>query len=238
MNNVVDILYGASASYSFKKSNINNLVLEFDTVFSVADLSNIDKYKLTYQNDLFEDYDFSENIKILNSLIDTHLIRIWCSRKDSDSYILLCYLCNYLKDKTSNISVIYSDDYDYNTPAIIRDEEFSKVLSCEHNLSISEINELSNIFDNIKNNNCELRIMKSNEVLLESYDYYNDIIIELLKGKKIKVSSLVGQLLANYDHLVDIIYCFLILRLINRDIIEIESSSERFFNNIIMLKEK
>lgn len=238
MNNIVDILYGASATYTYKKSNINNLIIEFDTIFSIANLDNIDNFKLTYPHELFDDYDFSKEMNLLDSLIKDKRVRIWCSRKDADSYILLCYLCNYLKNKTDNISVIYSEEYKqiYNTPAILIEEEFRNALAYEHKLSYEEINKLSNNFDYVKENNCEIRIMKNNEISLESFDYYNDIIINLLKGKNLKVSALVGEILSNYDRLSDIIYCYLVQRLIDKDIIKIVEKNDRFFDNVITLK--
>ncbi len=238
MNSIVDIIYGASACYTFKKSNINDLVIEFDTIFSIANLNDIDNFILTYPENLFDDYDFSKEIKLLDILITNHYIRIWCSKKDVDSYILLCYLCNYLKDKTDKISVIYSEDYNenYNTPAIIRENEFKKALEYEHNLSSKEINELANIFNYIKEKHCELRVIKDGQVSLVNYDYYNNIIIDLLKEKPLKISTLVGQLLGNYDHLIDTIYCYLIERMIDSDIIEIVRESNRFFDNVIALK--
>lgn len=238
MNNIVDILYGASACYSFKKSKINNLVIEFDTIFSVANLDNIDNYILTYPNELFDDYNFSKEIETLNNLTNTHKVRIWCSKKDADSYILLCYMCYYLKDKTNNISVIYSEDYNenYNTPAIIREEEFIDALKHEYKLTIDDINELANSFINIKDIPTDIRIMKDNKISLENYDYYNDIILNIIKDKELKISNVVGQLLTYYDHLVDIIYCYLIQRMIESGIIKVVEDSDRFFDNIISLK--
>lgn len=238
MSNIVDILYGASATYTYKKSNINDLVIEFDTVFSVAKLDNIDKFKLTYSDNLFDDYDFSGQIKLLDNIINEKRVRIWCSKKDTDSYILLCYLCNYLKNRTDRISVIYIEEYKsiYNTPAILKEEEFRNALAYEHKLTIEQINELSDKFNYIKDNNCELRVMKNSEISLENFNYYNDIITKLLKDKSMKISKLVGELLSNYDHLSDIIYCHMVQRLIDENRIKILEENDRFFDNVITLK--
>lgn len=38
-------------------------------------------------------------------------VRIWSSKKNDDDYMLLLFLCNFLKDQTNKISVIFSSDY-------------------------------------------------------------------------------------------------------------------------------
>lgn len=238
MNNIVDILFGSSATYTFKKSNINNLVIELDILFSVADLSNIDNFKVTYPHNLFEDYDFSNEMNKLNDIVKDNQVRIWCSKHDSDSYIMMCYLCDYLKDKTSNIYLVYSEDYNknYNTPAIISENEFVSAIELAHKLTNKEILSLADNYNSIKDSKNKLRLMKNGNIIIEDYDYFDDIITDILKDKKMRISSIVAKLLSNYDHMSDIIYCYIVQRLIEENVIEIVEENERFFNNVVSLK--
>lgn len=66
----VNIIFGASTFVTMKEIKLlNNNIIEFDTVFSVADLSKLDNYKLTLPKDIYNKniyYSFNNEIKKLN----------------------------------------------------------------------------------------------------------------------------------------------------------------------------
>lgn len=179
--------------------------------------------------------------QLTNSIKNKNKIRIWCSRKDSDSYILLPYICNFVKNMQCNLFVIYSDDYDekFLSPAILKEEELESITALEHKLSNDDIIKFSKIWDNIKSQKADIRIMYNNELKLVSYDYFDNIIIDKLKMLgTVKESKLVSKLFFEY-HLCDLIFVYLINRLIKekRVIIVKKNSDTREFDNIISVSE-
>lgn len=245
MQKITEIVYGNSIYFTMKNSKLKeNKIILFNTIFSIGDLRDIDNFKIYVSNDIIEPmqfYDFTNEIFELNNAVENkHKIRVWCSHQDSDSYILLTYICNYLKDRECDLYVIYSDDYnnDCMTPACFKADELEKTIFYERKLNNENILELSNEWDYIKNNAANIRIMKNNKVKLVNYSYFDDIIIRKLKELgAVKQVTLVGHLLSDY-HLIDLIFVYLINRLIeNNKIIIVEKDLENNdFKNIISVK--
>lgn len=245
MQKITEIVFGNSLYFTMKNSKLKeNEIILFNTIFSIGDLKDIDKFKIYVPKDIIESmqvYDFSKEIKKLNNAVKNgNKIRIWCSRQDSDSYILLAYICNYLKDKNSDLYVVYSDDYDSScmSPACLKEVELENASSYEEKLNNENILELSNEWNCIKNSSADIRIIENNKVKLVSYDYFDDIIINKLKKLgAVKQVTLVAHLLSNY-HLIDLIFVYLINRLIeNNKIIIIEKDeNDNNFRNIISAK--
>lgn len=243
MNEVIEIIFGDSTYFTMSKSKLNmNKIIKFNTLFSIGDISNISNDSICVPKEIFKEnfYDFSKEMRLLDSFIKNNKkIRIWTSRNDSDSYILLTYLCNYLKDVNCNLYVVYVDDYDINcqSPSILREEQLEEAVKYEKKLLLQDIKELANIWVYIKNNKADMRLMINKKVELVSYNYFNDIILNKLKELgRVKESRLVANLLIEY-HIVDSIFVYLIDRLINKDKIKVVKKSEsgRKFDNIIEL---
>lgn len=218
----VNIIFGTSTFVTMKESKLlNNNIIEFDTVFSVADLSNLDNYELTLPKDIYNEnihYSFNNEIKKLNEDINNNKeIRIWTSHFDVNSYSLFLYLCDYLKDKDCNLYVVYSDEYDENcySPACMRENELEELTKLEHKLSKEEIKEYSKEWQIIKNKKSDMRILENKKVKLVSFDYYNEEILNLLKELgEIKIVRLVGTFMSNH-YLQDLVVSYLVDRLIN-----------------------
>lgn len=245
MQQTTEIIFGNSIYVTMLNSKLKeNEIILFNTIFSVGDLTDIDNFKIYVPKEIIElmqVYDFSKQINILNNAIkNNNKIRVWCSRKDSDSYILLTFICNYLKNIKCNLYVVYSDDYDNScmSPAQLREEELEKASYYEQKLTNNDILELSKVWYYIKNNNVDIRIMENNKVKLVSYDYFDDIIINKLKELgEIKQVVLVANLLSNF-HLIDLIFVYLINRLIkdNKIVIIKKSVDNNEYNNIISIR--
>ena len=227
--------------YTINKSKLNsNEIIKFNTVFSIGNLAKINNCRISYPDFLnYEEYDFSSNMVYIKSLINKMDFRIWCSNYDADSYILLCYFCNYFKNQDYNLFVVYSDEYnkDYNSPAMMNEQELELATKKEYKLSQEEKIILSDQWIDIENQDCDLRIMRQKKVKLVKYNYFDDAITdELLQLGTCKVSKLVGILLSKYDHLNDSIYVLLIDRLIKIGKIKlIKPNSKRYFDSIISL---
>ena len=238
----INIVFGSSIYVTMKESKILNNIIEFDTIFSVADLSNINNFKITIPKEIcnYNKYSFKEKIDKLQQLInsDNVDIRIWTSHYEINSYLLFLYLCNYLENIKTNIFVVFSDEYDkeYYSPASMNIEELEALTNLEHKLTKEEVCKYSLEWKKIENTNCDLRILEDKKIKLVSYDYLNEKILNKLKQLgKTRVSILTGNIMSKY-YLPDIIIVYLIKRLINNKKIKIiKESKERFFESTIMI---
>ncbi len=238
----VNIIFGASTFVTMKDSKLlNNNIIEFDTVFSVADLSNLDNYELALPKDIYKEniyYSFNNEIKKLNEAINNNKeIRIWTSHFDINSYSLFLYLCDCLKDKDCNLYVVFSDEYDENcySPACMRENELEELTKLEHKLSKDQIRKHSNEWQIIKNNKSDMRILENKNVKLVSFDYYNEEILNLLKKLgEVKIVRLVGLFMNNH-YLQDLVVSYFVDRLINEEKIKVIKYGERFFENVVAI---
>lgn len=238
----VNIIFGASTFVTMKESKLlNNNIIEFDTVFSVSDLSDVDNYKLTLPKDIYNEninYSFSNEIKRLKESINNDKeIRIWTSLFEINSYLLFLYLCDFLKDKDCNLYVVYSDEYNKNcySPACMRESELEELIKFEHKLSKEEIRKHSNEWQIIKNNKSDMRILENKKVKLVSFDYYNEEILNLLKELgEVKIVRLVGLFMSNH-YLQDLVISYFVDRLINSGKIKVIKHGKRFFENVIAI---
>lgn len=237
-----EIIYSDSTVGSMSKSKLNkNEIIKFDTIFSIADLSNIENYEIYLPKKIYLEniiYNFKSRIDELNkSIKNKNKIRIWSSHKEINSYLLLLYLCNYLKNYKCDIFVVYSNEYDEEcySPSCMLYEELEKLSHLEHKLTKEEILSFSNEWVNIRNINSEMRILENNKVKSVSYDYFDDEILEKLKKLgAVKQIHLIGQLVADH-HMIDTIFVYLINRLIRLNKIDIvEKDEDNTLNNIII----
>ena len=243
MDNITEIVYGNSMYYTINKSKLNkHKIIMFNTYFSIASLEDIDNYKITVPKYFLDDniYDFSKEMKELDDSVNcNHKIRIWCSRDDINSYMLMLFITNYLKDKECNLYVIYSDEYDkkYNqSPALFKEKELEELSHYEHKLTKYDFIKLSDVWNDIKNVKCDLRVMVNKEISLVSLNYFDKLILdELRELGNVSIMKLVGNLIEKY-YLSDIIWSFLIEILIDKEQIIITNIGNRFFENIISIK--
>ena len=244
MNNksITEIIYGDSAFYSINKSNLNkNNIIKFNTMLSIADLSNIDNYEMYLPKKIYlEDaiYSFkSEMNELDNSIANHHKIRIWCSHKEVNSYLLLLFMCNYLKNKDCEIYVVYSEEYkdECYSPSCMTSEELEQLSKLEHPLSSKDITTFSNEWLKVKESNSEMRIIENGKIRSVSYDYFDKVILEKLKKlEKTKESHLIGSLMADYN-IGETIFVYLVNRLIRINKIEIlETDENHTLNNTII----
>jgi len=240
MKNVTEIIFGDSTNYTMCRSQLGkNEIIKFNTVFSIADLSCIDQFKTILPKDIYKEeivYDFSEEMNKLDiSIKRKNKIRVWCSQQESDSYILLAYISNYVKGKDCSLYVIYSDEenQEFLSPAMLREHELEKITKKEHKLTNEEIIVLSNLWNEIKAKKSDMRIMECGNVKLVSYDYFNVVILDKLDELGgVKIVELVGHIMANL-HISDMIILYLVERLIKLNKIVIIKNDNKLWNCII-----
>ena len=242
MKNLTEIIYGDSTNYTMSRSKLGkNEIIKFNLTFSIADLSYINQFKIILPKDIYKEkivYDFSEEINKLNSLKKKkNKIRVWCSHQESDSYILLTYIANYVKEKDCSLYVVFSDEQNKEilSPAMLRENELEKLTEKEHKLTNDEIVELANLWNKIKTQKSDMRIMENQKVKLVSYDYFNDILLnKLTELGEVKISVLAGHIMSNL-HIADTVILYLVERLINLNKITVIENDDRLWNCIIKI---
>lgn len=242
---ITNLINGHSLDLTMNESKILNNIIEFNSSFSVADLTNIEKNEVILPKEIYRQmykYNFFEKIEQLDRAINNNeKIRIWTSHFDVDSYLLFLYLCDYLKDKDCNLFVLYSDDYNEYcySPSCMDCEELENLSKLEHKLTNEEIREFSKIWQYIKSKKGDMRILEDKKIKLVSFDYYNEILLNILKEQgEITICRLTALFMMEH-HISEMIVCYLIKRLINQNKIRITKiSDERYFLNKVELVKK
>ena len=241
----LEIVFGNSCYMSMKESKLQkNNILLFNLLLNVGDLSLIEEYKINIPNELCNEtsnYFFENEMKIINETIKrNNKIRIWTSHYNIYSYLIMLYICSNLKNSKCELYVTYSDEYGNDkycvSPSMMNLKELEKLSKLEHKLSKNDILKFSKIWENIIKNNSEMRVLENGIVKSVSISYYDSMIIDNLKLLgTFKISKLVAILMQKI-YLMDILYVYLIKRLIKNGKIKIvEKDKDIFFNNVVEL---
>ncbi len=252
MENIAEIVFGDYLYSEIKRSKFanNNLIIKFNVLFSICDLSNINNNKL-YLKDKFCNlinseliYDVSNIYSLKNIIIDLkeainnkNKIRIWTSHNQIDAYLMFLYICNFFSNIDYDLYVLYSDEFDKEcySPACMNKNELEKLLKFEHKLTKQEIKEYSNEWKQIVIDNSEMRIIKNGKAISVSFNYYDDIILSKLKELgEVRTVSLVGNLMKDI-HLYDTVFTYLVDRLIKDKKIIITNKDERLWKSTIKI---
>lgn len=238
--NKINLVFGLTMNYILKNTNLSGDILQFNSMFETSDITNINNYEIKVSKEIYGDdiiINLKNEIKLLNKAIDEKKdIRIWTSHYEVNSYVLLLYICDYLKNKNVNIYVIFSDEYKNKlvpSPECFDQNEIIELLNIECKLSKDDINNYSKEWIKIKDSKADLRILENKEVKLVSFDYYNDQLLNILKDEgEIKVVRLIALFMKDY-YLQDSVVAYLISRLIKQKKIKVTKQGKRFFQNII-----
>ena len=239
-NDVVEIIVGGSVYLSLKSSCFkDNNIIDFPISFSAGDLLEINNYVIRLPKNIYLEEiicDYKDKIIELYDLVDKgYKVRVWTSHYDPDDYLLLLFICSYLKDKVDNIIVLYADEYkdECYSPSTMTGEELEKLSTYEHILIKEDINNLSEEWNKIIEKNSDLRIIKNGEIKSVKYDYFNDEIISILNKKgSTSIIDLIYELNVKY-HLDDRIIRFLINRLIDLGKLEITKKDDKYINSVV-----
>lgn len=205
---------------------------------SVGDIKN---NHLSYIRELYQIDNYGNNDAInelLNNIdIDTN-IRIWSSKGDDDDYLLLLFICNLLKGKCNNISVIFSTDYNEYAWSInaIDYKEIEPMLKYEKKLTIEDIEKYSIEWNRQVEFNSELRVLENGKIINKKFSDYDDIILDRLNNMgKCKIANLIADMMINrvINDSGDLLYLYLIDRLIEQNKIRIVERKEKHFIDLI-----
>lgn len=220
----LEIVFGDTCSNIMKKSSMNkNTILTFNLRLNVGDISKIDDNVL--------------NI-IVNNINRNNKIRVWTSKKDIYSYLLMLYISSIIEIYNYDLYVTYSDEYniDYISPRVMNEKELENLEKIEHKLSKNELMNNTKIWKKLVKENSELRVIDNGIVKSVSMSYYDEIILETLNELgKVKMINLVATLIGKI-YVCDSLIISLIERLIDENKIVIEKNSDKYFESIVDLK--
>lgn len=220
----LEIVFGDTCSNIMKKSSMNkNTILTFNLRLNVGDISRIDDNIL--------------NI-IVNNIAENNKIRVWTSKKDIYSYLLMLYISSIIEVYNYDLYVTYSDEYniDYISPRVMNEKELENLEKIEHKLSKNELMNNAKEWRILVKENSELRVIDNGIVNSVSISYYDEIILETLNELgKVKMINLVATLIGKI-YVCDSLIISLIARLIDENKIVIEKNSDKYFESIVDLK--
>lgn len=220
----LEIVFGDTCSNIMKKSSLNkNTILTFNLCLNVGDISRIDGNIL--------------NI-IVNNIAENNKIRVWTSKKDIYSYLLMLYISSIIEVYNYDLYVTYSDEYniDYISPRVMNEKELENLEKIEHKLSKNELMNNAKEWRILVKENSELRVIDNGIVKSVSMSYYDEIILETLNELgKVKMINLVATLIGKI-YVCDSLIISLIERLIDENKIVIEKNSDKYFESIVDLK--
>src|SRR5699024_1807550 len=151
-------------------------------------------------------YNYNEVLnEISNNITNNTIIRIWSSKKNDDEYMLLLFLCNFLKDKINTINVVFSSDYN----------------ELQYSINFLDYKKEWKNLDEINN---EIRTLEDGKVKNKKYSDYYDIILNTLKERTpCKIGNLVGECMGKeiLNDARDFVYLTLIDQLIDLNKIKI-----------------
>lgn len=238
---VLEVVFGNSIYYTIKKSALgNDNILMFNALFNIGDLSNIENFEINIPEELYfekNNVNFKKEYDIIiDNMKKKNKIRVWTSREDIYSYLIMLYLCSVVKEQNYELYVLYSDEYDKScfSPSAMRENELEELSKLEHKLTRQEINDNVRVWEKLVSVNSDLRIIENGYIKSVALDYYDEKILNTLKELgKVKMSKLVGVLMASV-YLHDTLYVYLIERLIKNGKIKITLNNDiRYFDNII-----
>lgn len=221
-NNIIEIVSSDSALGLLKRSGNENIKVCLPLALCIGKIDSITPFNRKvlsqyYKNENY--YDFTDDFNKLKEFVNNcSKIRVWSSHLDSDDYCLLLLICYLFKDK--EISVIFSEELNWGATTIsaISEKEISELEKREHILTKWQKEDYCNEWEQIINDNKELRYMINGTVVSCNVDKFDeDIIDRLERAGKIYIFKLVADLMGNpiipYVMYPDWIYIYLIERL-------------------------
>lgn len=242
---IIDICEGFAAcgclKHYYKSNSINDyIIFPLGMSLSIGDIKN---NRIDFLRRFYQDYNYNYTellIEILNNITNDTIIRIWSSKKNDDEYMLLLFLCNFLKDKINKINVVFANDYNKFLCSInaLDYRKINDVLKYEKTLSKDEIKAYAKEWNDLVEINSELRVLENEKVKNKKYSDYYDIILNILKEiAPCKISILIAECMGNevLNDAGDLVYLTLIDQLINLKKIKIVKKGTRHFVDTIDL---
>ena len=240
---IIDVCENPSGAGCIKCYYENNGINDYQIIpmWLCLVIGDIKGDRLPFLQKLYNDpgFDYHDAVKeLLNGIDENTMVRVWSSKGNADDYLLLLYVCNLLKDKASNMSVVYSTDYLEEVISITAADykEIPLILKNEIILTSDMINKFANEWNELCTINGDLRVLENGKIINKRFSDYDSIILDKLEILgPCKIAFLIGHLMANYtiNDASDVVYLYLVDRLINQNKIKVITKGERHFVDII-----
>lgn len=170
-------------------------------------------------------------------------IRIWLDRTP-DAQCGLLFVANLLKNSNSEIYVIElpkelkqdnNSMIEYRSWGEVEPELYGTFLDREKKLSKAQINELSNQWEKLKEENAPLRVIENDVIISVDEDYYDDLIRKEFPKKTCNIAYIVGSALGKQKILTgDVFIAKRIQHFINTgELIVIDHSKDGFYATVV-----
>ena len=218
--NIIEIVSSYSGLELLKRSGNENIKVCLPLSLCIGKLDSIIPYNRDnlsqYNNTNL--YDFNAEFEKLKDYINKcEKIRIWSSHLDSDDYCLLLLICYLFKEK--ELGVFYAEEINWATTISGLDEnDIVDLEKREHILTKWQKQVFCNEWEQIVNDNKELRYMVNGSVVSCDISRFDSEIIDRLNNKgRISIYNFIADLIGNpivpFVRLSDWIYVYLIERL-------------------------
>lgn len=179
-----EIVFGDASYLVINKTKFkNNNIIKLDMLFNIANLKDIDKFKYELPKGIYNEptsYDFTKEMNLINKAIqDNQILRLWLCKNEIHYYLILLYLCFYLKNKNVTLMLCLSDEFNA-TPGGILPDDYESITP--KMLPQEQMNTYADMWEEIAKENSEMRILENDKIICSTFNYYDNLIKETLKS--------------------------------------------------------
>lgn len=182
---MLEIVASIAGKFVLEKSELFNKedLLEFSLLLSYG---KFDKNFFQSKRKINNEYVYvNKAMDNLNQKLDKYnSVRIWYSKIDNEDMCSLYFLVNYLSDLNKNIFVCEVSQNEYQRLGMYNPKEIKDLISFTKQLTISEISFYKKEWDRLVSENGEIRIIKGKNLISNSYEYIDKIILKQFSDKE------------------------------------------------------
>lgn len=197
---MLEIVNGKSNKLFFEKNEIlkNNDIIDMSFLLNIGKIKDLDLLEKRYvcNNEIMVK---NKVDKFIEKIQKNTNVRIWYSSIDSEDncfFLFAMYLINKYNDKLI-VSVIDVGKINANSVCCFLDEEIKDLFKLEQKINKKQLNKYSEKWDNLMNENKDLRLIENDEVKSFDFSYLDSKILEQLsKYDKIDKNEFIGHCIA------------------------------------------
>lgn len=176
---MLEIVFSDAEKLLLERSNLFNKddILSLTFLLSMGKLDDFEHQTKRIIGDMEANIP-SEIIKLKNKVKDYENIRIWYASNVNEEYLSMMYVVYLCSDK--NIEVV--DCYQRTGVLGYEDDEIKDLVKESKTLTKEEIQEYILKWNKIYDENSEVRFLNNNEIISESYEFFDNAILDKLSS--------------------------------------------------------
>ena len=203
---MLEIVFSDSEKLLLERSNLFNKddILSLTFLLSMGKLDDFEHQIKRIIGDMEANVP-SEISKLKNKIKDYENIRIWYASNVNEEYLSMMYVVYLCSDK--NIEVV--DGYQRTGISGYADDEIKDLVKKSKILTKEEIQEYILKWNKIYDENSEVRFLNNNEIISESYEFFDNAILNKLSSLgEMKEWSLVANCMVTHFLNFDMDVCY------------------------------